>query len=283
MEKIITCIDGSVMTSAIVDAGKWAANKLAKPLCFIHTIEKTHQHGADDYTGAIGLGARSSLLEEMTKLDEQKGKLALQLGSELLESVASEARNAGIEKVESFQRHGDIVETLIELESQTRLIVIGRKGVGHDNEFKAIGSHLETLLRKASQPVLIVPEEFSAPTSFMIAYDGRESAERALQKVLDGGLLHGIDCHLVAIKNNEAYLETKFDNAAAQLVERGLNVTTAFLEGNINEELVKYQIANNIDLMVMGAFGHSRLRQLFVGSNTLKMLETVDIPLVVLR
>ncbi|MEQ3645722.1 universal stress protein [Alteromonas sp.] len=283
MEKIITCIDGSVMTSAIVDAGKWAANKLAKPLCFIHTIEKTHQHGADDYTGAIGLGARSSLLEEMTKLDEQKGKLALQLGSELLESVASEARNAGIEKVESFQRHGDIVETLIELESQTRLIVIGRKGVGHDNEFKAIGSHLETLLRKASQPVLIVPEEFSAPTSFMIAYDGRESAERALQKVLDGGLLHGIDCHLVAIKNNEADLETKFDNAAAQLVERGLNVTTAFLEGNINEELVKYQIANNIDLMVMGAFGHSRLRQLFVGSNTLKMLETVDIPLVVLR
>jgi len=87
----------------------------------------------------------------------------------------------------------------------------------------------------------------------------------------------------VAIKNNESNLKAKFDNAAVQLVERGLNVTTAFLEGNINEELVKYQIANNIDLLVMGAFGHSRLRQLFVGSNTLKMLETVGIPLVVLR
>lgn len=283
MEKIITCIDGSVMTSAVVEAGKWAASKLAKPLCFLHTIEKTHQHGADDYTGAIGLGARSSLLEEMTKLDEQKSKLALQFGDELLESVVSEARVGGLEKVESMQRHGDIVETLIELESQTRLIVIGRKGIGHDNEFKAIGSHLETLLRKASQPVLIVPEEFSAPTSFMIAYDGRESAERALQKVLDGGLLHGIDCHLVAIKNNESELKVKFENAASQLVERGLKVTTAFLEGNINEELFKYQVENNIDLLVMGAFGHSRLRQLFVGSNTIKMLEATDIPLIVLR
>lgn len=283
MKKIITCIDGSVMTSAVVEAGKWAANKLAKPLCFLHTIEKTHQHGADDYTGAIGLGARSSLLEEMTKLDEQKSKLALQFGSELLESVVSEARSAGIKTVESMQRHGDIVEALIDMESQTRLIVIGRKGVGHDNEFKAIGSHLETLLRKASQPVLIVPEEFSAPTSFMIAYDGRESADRALKKVLDGGLLHGIDCHLVAITNNESDLKAKFDIAATQLAERGLNVTTAFLKGNINEELLKYQEANNIELMVMGAFGHSRLRQLFVGSNTLKMLETTDIPLVVLR
>lgn len=283
MEKIITCIDGSVMTPAVVNAGKWAASKLAKQLCFLHTIEKTHQHGADDYTGAIGLGARSSLLQEMTKLDEQKSKLALQFGNELLESVISEARSSGIEMVESMQRHGDIVEALIELERKTRLIVIGRKGVSHDNQFNAIGSHLETLLRKASQPVLIVPEEFSAPTSFMIAYDGRESAERALQKVLDGGLLHGIDCHLVAIKNNEADLKAKFDNAAAQLAKRGLNVTTAFLEGNINEELLNYQVANNIGLLVMGAFGHSRLRQLFVGSNTLKMLETTDIPLVVLR
>jgi nucleotide-binding universal stress UspA family protein len=117
----------------------------------------------------------------------------------------------------------------------------------------------------------------------MIAYDGRESADRALQKVLDGGLLHGIDCHLVAIKNNEADLKAKFDNASKQLSERGLRVTTAFLEGNINEELLKYQVVNNIDLLVMGAFGHSRLRQLFVGSNTLKMLEKTIIPLVVLR
>lgn len=101
--------------------------------------------------------------------------------------------------------------------------------------------------------------------------------------MLDGGLLHGIDRHLVAIKNNESDLTAKFDNAASRLAERGSNVTTAFLEGNINEELVKYQVANNIDLLLMGALGHSRLRQLFVGSNTLKMLETVDIPLVVLR
>lgn len=283
MDKIITCIDGSVMTTAVTEAGKWAARKLDRPLCFLHTIEKTPQHGADDYTGAIGLGARSSLLEEMTRLDEQKSKLALQLSNELLESMLANARADGFDTVSFLQRHGDVVEALIALEEQTRLVVIGRKGVGHDNEFKALGSHIETLLRKACQPVLVVPQSFTPPTSFMIAYDGRESADRALQKVLNGGLLHGIDCHLVAIKNNEADLEVKLGRAAAQLTERGLNVTSAFLEGNINEQLVQYQQEHNIGLMVMGAFGHSRLRQLFVGSNTLKMLEKSDIPLIVLR
>lgn len=283
MNKIITCIDGSAITSAVTEAGKWAAKKLNKPLCFLHIIEKSQQHGADDYTGAIGLGAQSALLEEMTRLDEQKSKLALTLGNDLLDSVAEDAATYGIETVETMQRHGDIVEELMALEQLTRLIVIGRKGAGHAHEFKALGSHIETLLRKATQPIFIVPEAFSPPKSFMIAYDGRESADRTLQKVLDGGLLHGIDCHLVAVKNNEVMLKEKFDTAKNKLIERGLNVIPALLEGNINEELTRYQQEQNIELIVMGAFGHSRLRQFFVGSNTLKMLENTQVPLIIMR
>ena len=283
MNKIITCIDGSAITSAVTEAGKWAAKKLNKPLCFLHIIEKSQQHGADDYTGAIGLGAQSALLEEMTILDEQKSKLALTLGNDLLDSVAEDAATYGIETVETMQRHGDIVEELMALEQLTRLIVIGRKGAGHAHEFKALGSHIETLLRKATQPIFIVPEAFSPPKSFMIAYDGRESADRTLQKVLDGGLLHGIDCHLVAVKNNEVMLKEKFDTAKNKLIERGLNVIPALLEGNINEQLTRYQQEQNIELIVMGAFGHSRLRQFFVGSNTLKMLENTQVPLIIMR
>ena len=283
MNKIITCIDGSAITSAVTEAGKWAAKKLNKPLCFLHIIEKSQQHGADDYTGAIGLGAQSALLEEMTILDEQKSKLALTLGNDLLDSVAEDAATYGIETVETMQRHGDIVEELMALEQLTRLIVIGRKGAGHAHEFKALGSHIETLLRKATQPIFIVPEAFSPPKSFMIAYDGRESADRTLQKVLDGGLLHGIDCHLVAVKNNEVMLKEKFDTAKNKLIERGLNVIPVLLEGDINEQLTRYQQEQNIELIVMGAFGHSRLRQFFVGSNTLKMLENTEVPLIIMR
>lgn len=283
MEKIITCIDGSAITSSVVNAGTWAAKKLNKTLTFLHALEKMQQHGADDYSGAIGLGAQSKLLKEMTELDEKKSKLAVKLGDELLKSAASTALSAGVEYIEKAQRHGDIVEAIMSLEDVTRLIVIGRKGAEHEADFNSLGSHIETLLRKASQPVLVVPEQFVEPKSFMIAYDGRETADRALQKVLDGGLLHGIDCHLVSVKNNEPLLVDKFNSAADRLRDKGLNVTTALLEGNINESLLCYQVDNAIDLVVIGAFGHSKLRQFFVGSNTIKMLERINVPLIVMR
>ena len=96
-------------------------------------------------------------------------------------------------------------------------------------------------------------------------------------------MLHGIDCHLVSVKNNEPELESKFHKAAHALSEKGLNVTSTWLEGDIHSALTNYQQSQNIELMVMGAFGHSRLRQFFVGSNTLKMIEKSPVPLIILR
>lgn len=283
MEKIITCIDGSTTTSSVTDAGVWAANKLNKTLFFLHTLEKTQQHGADNYTGAIGLGARSSLLAEITKLDEKRNKVALKLGEQLLESAVSSAQAKGISNTETLQRHGDIVDTIMTLEHDARLIITGRRGKEHKDDFTALGSHIETLLRKTNVSVLIVPDTFIAPTSFMIAYDGRESADRALQRVIDGGLLQDLDCHLVSVNNKDTLLKEKFEAAANKLKNEGIKVTAAFLDGAINETLISYQVNNNIDFMVMGAFGHSKIRQFFVGSNTMDVLERAKVPLIILR
>ena len=283
MTKIITCVDGSAITSAVTEAAVWVSKKLNKSLLFLHTLEKKQQHGADDYTGAIGLGARTALLEEMTKLDEQRGKVAMQLGKELLEYVTRQAEIAGVDEVESLQRHGDLVDSIDDIEGQTRLIVIGRSGKGHDGKFNALGSNIETLLRKASHPVMVIPDTFKTPVSFMIAYDGRETADKALPRVIDGGLLHCLHCHLVSVRNNETNQKDKFLLAQQKLEEKGFNVTVSFIEGNIHDSLMEYKEAHDIGLIVMGAFGHSKLRHLFLGSNTLKMLERSKVPMMVLK
>jgi len=283
MTKIITCVDGSAMTTAVTNAAIWASNKLTKPILFLHTIEKEQQHGADNYSGAIGLGARSALLQEMTKLDEQRGKLALKLGKELLERVASQAQTSVVQQVESMQRHGELADAIVDMEDKTRLIVIGRSGKGHEDDYSALGSNIETLLRKATHPVVIIPDTFSEPTSFMVAYDGRQTADNALQRVIDGGLLHGLHCHLVSVKNNEPDLKEKFLAAQKKLEEKGFTVTPSFVEGNIFDALMEYKQKHDIGLIVMGAFGHSKLRQFFLGSNTMKMLERSKVPMVVLR
>ncbi len=283
MEKIIACIDGSVLANDVCNASVWAAQKLNKPLMFLHTIEKQQQHGADDLTGVIGLGARSALLAEMASLDEQRGKVALQLSKGMLEHLAQLAHDLGCELVEQKQRHGDFVEALIELEDDARLIVLGRSGEGHQQNFKALGSHIEHLIRQVHTPVLIATKGFTTPTNFMLAYDGRATADKAVERIISGGLLHGMTCHLVTIKNNEPSIEQKFQQSAQRLREQGFDVKAEFIEGEIFSSLADYKARNNIELMVMGAFGHSKIRQFFLGSNTLRMIESSQIPLIVLR
>lgn len=276
MDKIIACIDGSVLANDVCHAGVWVSKALSKPLMFLHTIERQQQHGADDLTGAIGLGARSALLAEMASLDEQRGKVALQLSKGLLEHIVQLANDQDCELVEQKQRHGDFVDALIELEKEARLIVVGRSGEGHQQDFKALGSHIEHLIRQVHTPVLIATKKFAAPTNFMLAYDGRATADKAVERIISGGLLHGMTCHLVTIKNNESEIEQKFQQTAQRLREQGFDVKAEFIEGEIFASLDDYKMRNNIELIVMGAFGHSKIRQFFLGSNTLRTIESRD-------
>lgn len=283
MNKVITCVDGSAYSGAVCNAGIWAAKKLDKPIMFLHALEKNNAAKVDDLSGAIGLGARSSLLKEMSSLDEKRSKLALEVGKELLTNAYELAQQSGCQNIEKAQRHSDIVEAICDLESDARFVVIGRSGETHDQDFKAIGSHIEQLIRQVHTPILIANKDFTEPKNFMLAYDGRETADKAVKRIIEGGLLHGLTCHLVSVKNSNKHLLEQFKRTEALLIESGFEVKSSFLEGNIFNSLMDYKAKNNVEMLVMGAFSHSKIAQAFLGSNTLKMLEKVHLPLVVLR
>ena len=283
MNKIITCIDGSNFTDAVCNAGIWAADKLNAPLLFLHAIEKDRKVHNENLSGAIGFGAKSALLEKMTELDEQHSKLALQLGKELLEHAQQRAITQGHEQVESKQRHGSITDAICDLEADARLIVLGRCGQGHSASFKALGSHIEHVIRQVNTPILIANQDFTQPKSFLLCYDGRETADKALQRIVAGGLLQGLKCHLVMIKNNVSDQQSKFKAAEALLLANGFEVAASYLTGNIFDSLMTYKQNHAVDMVVMGAFAHSKFRQALLGSNTMKMIETTQLPLIVLR
>lgn len=283
MNKIITCIDGSALSDDVCQAGVWAAKKLDKTLLLLHAVEKKSAQGVEDLSGAIGLGARTALLIEMASLDEQRSKVALALGKEVLDHALELAVQQGCQSAEKTQRRSGLVEAIQDLEKDARLIVIGRLGEDNDKKFKMLGSHLEQVIRQTHTPVLIVNKSFVEPKSFMLAYDGRETADKAVKKIIEGGLLQGLTCHLVTVKNKQAKLEEKFKQTEALLVEKGFQVKASFLEGNIFDSLEEYKQKEAVDLLVMGAFSHSKLATVFLGSNTLKMIENTQLPLLILH
>lgn len=283
MNNIVACIDGSQSSRSVTLASAWASRALQTPLQLLHVLEKPPAPPTQDLSGAIGLGSREQLLEELTALDERRERLALEHGKHMLQDAEAIAQAAGASEIHCKQRHGDLVETLQELEGDTRLLVMGRLGEDHDIEARTIGSHLESVVRSVQRPIMVVMREFTEPQRFMIAYDGSETAGKALAMVAGSPLLRGLPCHLVTVGPLSEERAVQVRGARDTLVAAGFEVTSANLEGEVQAALSQYHREQAIDLMVMGAWGHSRIRQFFVGSNTTRMLSHSDITLLLLR
>ena len=283
MHNILACIDESSWSNSVQDAAVWLARQLQSPLVFLHSIEKNLHTEPNDLSGQIGLGARSKLLTEIAALDQQRAKIALQLGKELLANAKSKAQESGCEQVETIQRHGQFVNAVLAEENSASFVVMGHSGAKSEARSSILGSHVENLLRQINTPVLIAAHDFIAPQSFMLAYDGRATTEKALERILNSDLLQGLQCHLVTVNNQQADQQEKFEQAKVRLTAAGFKVTAEFLDGDISHQLLAYQQHNKVDLLVMGAFAGTRLRQFFVGSNTLKMLEKSSLPVLVLK
>jgi len=286
MTKIIACIDGSITSPSVCKASAWVSAKLQAPLDLLHVLDKTEYpkpENSKNLSGNIGLGSREHLLEELVKLDEKRGRLALEHGKNILQDARALAQQHGAVEVTTHQRHGGLMETLSDLQDDTRVLVLGRQGQAHENETHSLGSHLENVTRALNKPILITLPEFNTPQQFMIAYDGSETATKALEKVAESDLLKGMPAHIVMVAEDDNNHQAQLNSAVQRLTGVGFDVTAALIQGAVEPALHQYQRDNDIDLLVMGAYGHSRIRQFLVGSNTAKMVRMSDIPILLLR
>jgi len=118
----------------------------------------------------------------------------------------------------------------------------------------------------------------------MITYSSNEIIGKALDMVAQSPLLKGLECHVVMVaSSNKPEHHQRLDAACRKLEQAGFTVERSLLSGEVIETLHDYQDSHAIDLMVMGAYGHSKIRQFFVGSNTTKMIGSSKIPLLLLR
>lgn len=283
MSQVIAAIDGSTTTAAVCDCAAWASHKLMAPLTLLHVIEGVHADGGADLSGAIGLGSREQLLARLTELDEQRSRAAREQGQLLLEAARERVAGAGVSDLHLRQRHGNLADTLVALEDEIRLLVMGRCGQQAGSRGRNVGSQLETVVRSLHRHILVTTDHFTPPTKVMIAFDGSASAERAVAKVAATPLLSGLPCHLVMVGHETEGNRQLLTAAASQLQQVGCQVTQVVVSGEVEPSLRRYASDQQIDLLVMGAWGHSRVRQFFVGSTTTAMIQHASQTLLLVR
>ena len=281
--QITACIDGSEISSAVCNTAAWASKTLQAPLSFLHVLEKSHTAAVEDYSGTIGLGSREHLLDDLTTQDEKRNKQAIEAGKQLLEQAQQTAANAGAINISIQQRHDELLDALLTCENNTRLFVIGRLGDDHDIQNPVIGSHIKTIVRSVHTPILMATGKFSTPNNYMLAYDGSETSDKAIEKIANSPLLKNLPGHIVMVGDNNTDNQQRLSHASELLSAKGHQIQTHLLQGHVVDRLMEFQNEHGIELKVMGAYGHSFIRELILGSNTTKILAASRIPVLILR
>lgn len=280
---VIACIDDSRYAEAVCDYAAWSAQRMAAPLTLLHALDEPHGEGRKNLSGSIGFGAQEALLQELALLDEKRAKIALEQGKHLLAAARERILALGIQNIETRQRHGDLLSTLKDIEAEIRMLVIGKRGADTESAHGHIGSHVENVIRALHKPILIAQQTFIPPKNFMLAFDGSATTRKGVDMIAASPLLRNLPCHLVMVGNEDDTLRASLTEAEQQLHDAGFTTHAAIVPGDPEIVLVEYQQRETVDLMVMGAYGHSRIRHMIVGSTTTAMIRKSRISLMILR
>ncbi|WP_376690211.1 universal stress protein [Wenzhouxiangella sp. EGI_FJ10409] len=282
--RIMACVDASIYADSVIDHAAWASKRLDAALVCLHVLDRETAHSPTaDYSGNIGIDTQSALLEELAELDAQRSRAAMRQGRSLLERATKRAVSAGAIEPEALQRHGSLVETATELEDDVRLFVIGKRGESVDFNKGHLGANLERTVRGVNRPLLVTSRKFRPIERFAIAFDGSATTRKCVEMVCMSPLLKGLACHLIVAGSEDDKLRESLGRARQELEAAGFEPRTVVQPGDAEQVIIDQVGQLDIDLLVMGAYGHSRIRHLIVGSTTTSVLRSCMIPVLLLR
>ncbi|WP_339108914.1 universal stress protein [Thioclava sp. GXIMD4216] len=283
-KKIISFVDGSHYSASVCDYTAWAMARLGVPAELIHVLGRAPEQ-SEDLSGTIALGARSALMAQLASIDEQRAKLVSQRGRAILEDAKARTqevclRDGCAQDVATQLRNGDILEAVTEREADARLIIIGKRGDEADIAHDHLGSNLERAIRSTKVPVLVANRAFAPVERVAIAYDGGVSAKRAMAVLAQSPIFTDLDLQVVSVGDNA---RSRAEEGCQLLAQSGLQPRAVGLSGEPEKALGSHIDADGIDLIVMGAYGHSRIRSFIIGSTTTALIRACKVPVLLMR
>ena len=276
-KKVLVCIDNSSYCKAACDYGVFISKLLDLPLVLLNVINHSHISKKVDLSGNIGLGSKDNLLDELSKEEHEESKELINTGKNLLKTYSQYVKTQDITNLFTLQRHGNLEENLEDLEKETKIAIIGFDKTSSDNK------NLEDIIRNLNIPILVVNNEFSPIKSILMAYDGSDFANKAINTATKDPIFPNITRYIVNI-NKDKESSLKLLNEAKNLfAKEKFEVNTSSLDGDKVDELLKYQKEKDIDIIAMGAYSHNRLKSVIFGSFTSKILEKAEKPLLLFR
>lgn len=287
MKKILICTDGSSFAENSYRYGAWFAHRLDATIHVLCVTDIRSQQvvSTGNLSGSIGIDASENLLHRLVELEHEKAKVNNQRAKLILQQASQALQGEGIHQVQLFHETGFLVDCFEKFEADTDLVVLGKRGENASFASGHLGANLERILRSSHKPCLVTSRQFTPIERVLIAYDGSPTAKKMLKFLAESQRFHDLDLHVITIGkgDQDAMAIARLREAETTLSAAGLKAIYQLLQGESEKEISRYSSEQDICLLVMGAYGHSRIRHLVIGSTTAQILRSSHIPVLVFR
>ena len=268
VDKLLLATDRSVFSEGAVREAIAFAKKCSSRLYVMSILETNPEYET------IGASAYHKEEEEALKY---------------LESVKTRASQEGIYYCEAALHYGENPYLLIVGEAAEKsidMIIIGRRG--RSGIMKVLmGTTAARVVGHAACKVLIVPRAARIEgRNILVATDGSAHSIAAAQEAIGiakrcGGTVIALSTVYVEEQREEAEANV---NAVVEIGRKeGVAVEALTPPGRSHEAIVETAGGRGVDLIVMGAYGKTGLKKLFMGSSTEKVIGHASCAVLVVR
>ena len=278
-KNILLGTDGSPAADVAADYAVWFAHKLKARLAALYVTDIRILEGPllSDLSGALGAQQYSALLPKLQQIQKEKADMIL----------AAVAKKAATHHVVCKVTHetGNLVQTLLNHERQADVVVLGQRGEHAPWAGGHLGSGVERMVRASVKPCLITPEKFRNISHLLLAYDGSTESHKAMRAGLKlaGDLGAKVTIITICQREHEETASQFLQEAHEKALTQNLTCVAQLLHGVPEKEILEFAGKTEADLIVMGAYGHTRIRELILGSTTSHVIRKASVPVLLIR
>ncbi|TAK11876.1 MAG: universal stress protein [Anaerolineae bacterium] len=178
---------------------------------------------------------------------------------------------------------GKVADTLVRRAAWTDLLVVGLSHPPSVVPIARARSGFRQIIQRSPRPVLAVPSVIDRLRRTLLAYDGSPKSEEALFLATYLATCWGTDL-IVLPDTSNARIQARTEGRAREYLEgQGIQATYLARYGSASEAVLDAAREHEVDLIVMGGYGHSPLWNLLIDSTLDKVLRKYRKPVLVCR
>lgn len=282
MKNILICTDGSSYSHEACLYAAWLSQQTQAhvSVLYVTDIRQFEIPAVADFSGSLGVQPFEGMIAQLQQVEAIKSDF-------VKEHALKTLKEAGVDENRITFHHetGLLVDVMSEYAESADLVILGKRGENASFAAKHLGSMLERVLRSIDRPCLVTNRKFRVFDKVAIAYDGGASCAKAIQFMADNEIFHALNLHLIVCVegHKEEQASERLRDAETILRKSGLYPHCQVLSGEVETAIAEYVKHQSIDLLILGAYGHSRIRELLIGSTTTELMRSCHVPVLCFR